>query len=191
MGNLAEGMQKEYSYKDYVELPSDKRYEIIEGILYAMIPAPAIQHQRVSGRLYSEIANYIKGKNCEVFNAPCDVLLLDKNEAEEDIKTVVQPDIFVVYDNSKITEKYCLGAPDFIIEIASPSSPSMDYVKKLVLYEKYKVREYWIVNYIRKEILAYRLQQNEEYGEAEVYRDGEISVVFFADMIIKLDDIFA
>ena len=68
---------------------------------------------------------------------------------------------------------------------------SMDYVKKLVLYEKHRVREYWIVNYIRKEILAYRLQQNEEYGGAEVYRDGAISVGIFADLIIKLDDIFA
>ncbi len=97
----------------------------------------------------------------------------------------------VICDKSKLTEKHCIGAPDFIIEIVSPSAPSMDYVKKLQLYEKHKVREYWIVNYLRKDILVYQLQEDGEYGAPETYIDGEITSSIFKNIKIHMEDIFS
>lgn len=183
--------QERYCYRDYIKLPADKKYEIIDGLLYAMAPAPTIQHQRVLRYLFITIANYLAGNTCEVLCSPCDVLLPEGNEAEADIKTIVQPDILVVRDKSKLTEKYCIGAPDLIIEIASPSSPSMDYVKKLNLYEKHKVKEYWIVNYIYKEVMVYRLRGDNEYDKPELFRNGEkIRLGILPDLTVKLEDIF-
>lgn len=180
-----------YGYKDYLKLPPDNKYEIIGGILYAMTPSPTIQHQRILRKIFVHIANYLEGKKCEVFPAPLDVLLPEEgNEKIEDIKTVVQPDILVVCDTSILTDKYCLGSPDFIIEIVSPSSPSLDYVKKLHLYEKHKVKEYWIVNYVRKQVIAYRLTESGEYGEPEICTDGEINAGIFPDLTLRLHDIF-
>ncbi|MBF7082128.1 Uma2 family endonuclease [Desulfallas sp. Bu1-1] len=185
----AEDKLKQYSYQDYLSLPADIRYEIIEGTL-AMSPSPSTQHQRVSRKLLVRIANYLEGKHCEVFGSPYDVLLPERNEEAKDIKTVVQPDILVVCDQSKLTDKYCIGSPDWIIEIVSPSSPSMDYVKKLHLYEKHQVKEYWIANYLRKEIMVYKLQSNNEYGMPETYAGNEITPAIFEDLIIRLRDIF-
>lgn len=190
MSHPAPEARKQYCYREYAKLPSDKRYEIIEGILYAMVPSPSTQHQRVLGNLFFSIKSYLANNSCEVFCAPYDVLLPEKGEDADNVKTVVQPDILVVCDKAKLTEKHCTGAPDFIIEIVSPSSPSMDYVKKLHLYEKHKVREYWIVNYTRKEIMAYRLLENGEYGEPEIYSGKEIVAGIFEGLKIPLDVIF-
>ncbi|ACV61566.1 protein of unknown function DUF820 [Desulfofarcimen acetoxidans DSM 771] len=183
---------KHYTYEDYMQLPQDTRCEVIEGILY-MTPSPSIQHQRTAGKLYNLIANYIKATNntCEVFISPLDVLLPENNQDVNHANTIVQPDIFVVCDSSIITEKFCTGSPDLIIEIVSPSSPSRDYVKKLHLYEKHMVKEYWIVNYIRKEILVYRLMENDEYGEAIVFKDNEqAKVETLGELYISLNSIF-
>ena len=157
-----------------------------------MTPSPSTQHQRVSRKLLVLIANYLEGKTCEVFDSPYDVLFSENSEkAEEDIKVVVQPDIFVVCDESKITEKNCLGSPDFIIEIVSPSMPSRDYVKKLGLYEKHKVKEYWIVNYIRKEVTVYRLNEDGDYDVPDVYKNNDnVKVGIFEDLIMDLKAIF-
>ena len=183
--------QKLYTYKDYLKLPDDQRYEIIDGILY-MAPSPSTQHQRVSRKLLVLIDNHLKGKECEVFNSPYDVLLTNNNEDKEnDIKIVVQPDIFVVCDESKITKNNCVGSPDFIIEIVSPSMPSRDYVKKLYLYEKHKVKEYWIVNYIRNEVTVFKLNEDGDYDVPEIYKDDvNVKVGIFEDLIIDLKEIF-
>jgi Uma2 family endonuclease len=171
-------------------LPDKNRYEILNGKLYTMTPSPSTKHQIVSGKLYLHLANYFANKDCFVFYSPYDVLLPEGNEEVQNIKTVVQPDLLVVCDKSKICEKHCLGSPDFIIEIASPSSPSIDYIKKLHLYEKHKIKEYWIVNYVRKEIVVYSLQENDEYGEFEIYKNGQICSSIFTDLTINLKDIF-
>jgi Uma2 family endonuclease len=192
MSSPVSEMRKQYTYKDYKGLPADKKYEILEGVLHALAPAPSTQHQRVLGNLFVAVKNQLKEDHCEAFCAPYDVLLPDADEDEdtENIKTVVQPDIMVVCDKTKLTEKHCVGAPDFIIEIVSPSSPSIDYVKKLHLYEKHKIREYWIVNYHRKDIMVYRLQEDGEYGAPEIYSDGEIASHVLENVRIALEDIF-
>lgn len=114
MSNTA---QAQYCYRDYLKLPGDRRFEIINGKLYDMTPAPTVEHQRVLGKLYLEIGSYLKNKPCEVLMALCDVLLPDEETEDKDsIKTIVQPDIFVVCEESKLQKKHCIGAPDLVIE---------------------------------------------------------------------------
>jgi Uma2 family endonuclease len=182
--------EQSYTYIDYLRFPDDKRIEIIDGVLYAMTPSPSTQHQRILRKLFVKLAHYLEGKDCEVFCSPYDVLLAEGNEQLDNIKTVVQPDILVVCDNNKITKNHCLGAPDLIVEIVSPSSPSIDYVKKLNLYEKHKVKEYWIVNYNRKQIMVYRLMENDEYGEPEIITTGQLGSPVVNGFEICLDEIF-
>ncbi|MTI85707.1 MAG: Uma2 family endonuclease [Firmicutes bacterium] len=184
-------IQKHYSYKDYKDLPTDKKYEILNGVLYNLAPSPSTQHQRILGDLFVSIKTHLKESRCEVFCAPYDVLLPDADEDAESTKTVVQPDIMVICDKSKLTEKNCIGAPELIIEIVSPSAPSMDYVKKLQLYEKHKVREYWIVNYLRQDIMVYQLQKNGEYNAPETYSNGEITSGTFQNIKIHMEGIFS
>ncbi len=190
MSTPASKIQKQYSYRDYKRLPTDKKYEILSGVLYALAPSPSTQHQRILGNLFFSIKTHLKENRCEVFCAPYDVLLPDADEDAESTKTVVQPDIMVICGKSKLTEKHCIGAPDFIIEIVSPSAPSMDYVKKLQLYEKHKVKEYWIVNYLRQDIMVYQLQEDGEYSAPETYSDREITSGTFQNIKMYMQDIF-
>ncbi|TYO96854.1 Uma2 family endonuclease [Desulfallas thermosapovorans] len=178
-----------YSYRDYLQLP-DCSCEIINGELFAMTPAPTVRHQLVLRNVLLLLVERLKGSGCEVISAPCDVLLPGDIKDIGDTSTIVQPDIFVVCDNFKLKEKYCLGAPDLIVEIVSPSRPSMDYVKKLHIYEKYGVREYWIVNYQQQEVMVYKLCGN-EYGAPKTHVDGHIEPGIFGDLGLALKDIFA
>ena len=131
--------------------------------------SPSAMHQRLSMILSAEIYNYIKSNNgpCEVFTAPFDVVLTNETDINNS-NTVVIPDISVICDKNKITSKCCVGSPDMIIEIVSPSNASNDYVRKLYEYEKYQVKEYWIVNPIEKNVFVYTLNNN-TYGAPKVY----------------------
>ena len=151
---------KTYTEEDYYNLPEDVRAELINGQFYDM-SAPSTLHQKILSRLHAAIFNYIstKGGNCEVLPAPFAVRLLN------DKKTIVEPDISVICDPDKLTDKGCNGAPDWIIEIVSPSNPSHDYITKLSLYQEAGVREYWIVDAQSKYIHVY----NMETGNLGVY----------------------
>ena len=127
-----------YTYLDYYSWDDGERWELIDGVAYAMSPAPAPKHQTISRELLVQIANFLKGKPYEVFHAPFDVRL----NADSDDDTVMQPDIFVVCDKSKIDDKGCNGAPDMIIEILSPSTAKRDIVLKFNAYLQAGVREY-------------------------------------------------
>ncbi|WP_180963994.1 Uma2 family endonuclease [Haloimpatiens massiliensis] len=162
---------KIYTYADYKTFPENEPIEIIEGEIYNMAPAPSRIHQKLINELSYVINHYIKSNNgpCELYTAPFDVLLKNNNEPLDSCKNVVQPDISVICDKNKLTDKGCTGAPNMIIEIVSPYNPSNDYIKKAYLYEKYGVSEYWIVNPINKTILVYNLDENKEYGSPEMY----------------------
>ncbi|MDE7479609.1 MAG: Uma2 family endonuclease, partial [Lachnospiraceae bacterium] len=138
---MALSQLKTYTEDDYYNLGEDVRAELIDGELYYMA-APSRLHQKILNYLNTEINLYIRSKGgpCEVYPAPFAVKLF------KDDKNIVEPDISVICDPNKLTDKGCSGAPDWIIEIASPSNPSHDYVKKLNLYLDAGVREYWIVN---------------------------------------------
>lgn len=172
MGLLAEKQSQGYTYKDYALWPDEERWELIDGVVYDMSPAPSRFHQEISGALFNSIFNYLKGKSCKVYHAPLDVLLSGGGEAEDDISTVVQPDIVVVCDEKKLDEKGCKGAPDLVIEIVSPHTVSKDMKEKLALYEKHGVKEYWIIHPIDKLAIVYRLQKDKQYPKPEIYSEG-------------------
>ena len=146
----------EYTIEDIYALPEGQRAELIDGQMY-MMAAPSRTHQRICLALLREIADYIdkKGGACEVDMAPFAVFL------NADDKTYVEPDISVICDNNKLNDKGCNGAPDWIIEIVSPSSRSMDFYKKLLKYRTAGVREYWIVDYEKKQIMVYNFESDE------------------------------
>lgn len=141
--------------EEYEATPEDERMEVFEGIPYAMAGASTV-HQRLSSELLYLIKDYIRKNNgtCEVFHPPFDVKL------DDNLLTIVQPDLMVVCDPSKLDKNRCNGAPDFIIEIVSSSNPTHDYIKKLYYYEHYGVKEYWIVDPEKQIITVYNFEKN-------------------------------
>ncbi|TGY93569.1 Uma2 family endonuclease [Petralouisia muris] len=153
-----------YTIDDIYALPEGKRAELIDGQIYYMAP-PGRTHQQISGYLYSTIYNHIKKAHgtCEVYASPFAVFL------NKDSINYVEPDLSVICDTSKLDEKGCHGAPDWVIEIVSPSSKSKDYMVKLLKYCTAGVREYWIVDPTKKMISVYQIEQElvEQYSFGE------------------------
>jgi len=186
-------LNKRYTYADYLTWWDDVRRELIEGFI-KLLPAPRSIHAEVSFNLlvnFGTILKKHKGK-CKVFPAPFDVRLPKNGETENDkICTVVQPDISVICDLSKIDEKGCLGAPDMIVEVLSPSTFKRDAYEKFVLYEKSYVKEYWIVSPNDKTIHVFLLQSDGKYDAGTVFeRKGKVPVHVFDNYPIDLEDIF-
>ena len=152
--SLPQKKNEYFTYADYYSWETEERYELIDGVAYLM-SAPSMKHQRVLRKLAMKIGNYLEGKKCEMFFAPFDVRL---NFDTKD-NTVVQPDLLVVCDNSQLDDKGCKGAPDFIIEILSPSSGQMDIAIKLGKYLQAEVKEYWVVNPENGTIIVHILDQ--------------------------------
>ncbi|MDP4146669.1 MAG: Uma2 family endonuclease [Bacillota bacterium] len=189
MDNIAKN--KLYTYADYMSYSESERIEIIDGHIYAMSPAPSRIHQKLISSLVIDIGNYIKSNRgfCEIYPAPFDVFLID-TETLESCRNIVQPDISVICDKNKLTDKGCVGAPDFIIEVVSPYNPSSDYVRKLSLYEHFKVREYWIVNPLNSTILVYRLDDTMYYASPEAYTfKDKVKVGIYDNLEISFADI--
>jgi Uma2 family endonuclease len=180
-----------YTYKDYLNWPEAERWEIIDGVPYNMSPAPTRKHQKISGELFASIHNYLKGKECEVYSAPFDVRLATNNESEEEVTNVVQPDIAVICDKSKLDDKGCKGSPDLIIEIVSPSTLKNDLKDKFYLYEKTGVKEYYIVYPEEKTVVAYALNANGKYGGPKVFsEEDKMKIEIFESLSIDLNEIF-
>ena len=168
--------------EQYEAFPEDKRVEVFDGVVYDMA-SPSQIHQTILTELLVMIRNYIKSKggNCSVFPAPFDVKLSDKP------LTIVQPDIMVICDKDKLDGKRCNGAPDFVIEIVSPSNPADDYIRKLYYYKNAKVREYWIVDPRRKSVTV-------NYFEEDILSipytfDSTIKVNIYDDLFINFTEI--
>ena len=121
----AEKLQEHFTYADYAKWPEDERWELIEGVAYAMA-APSRIHQKYILEMSVQIATYLRGKSCEVYPAPFDIRLPNHNEADNDVDTTVQPDLAVICDKNKLDDKGCRGAPDWIIEVLSPSTALND-----------------------------------------------------------------
>ena len=175
MGDPARQRDERFTYRHYRTWPDGERWELIEGHAWSMSPAPKTRHQTLAGALYSAIRQHLKGKPCRVFIAPFDVLLPKADEADDEVDTVVQPDIVVFCDRSKLTEAGARGAPDFVVEILSPSSSRKDLNEKFRLYESRGVREYWVIDPGNRSLLAYRLDAAGEGPErAPGYGEGEL-----------------
>lgn len=167
-----------YTVDDIYALPDGKRAELIDGRIYNMAP-PNRTHQKLSGKLHQAIANHIdnKGGQCEVYAAPFAVFL------NQDNLNYVEPDISVICDTSKLDEKGCHGAPDWIIEIVSQTSISRDYMTKLFKYRTAGVREYWIVDPDKQIVMVYGFENDiaaqYHFGEqipAGIYDDLSICI---------------
>ena len=178
------GLQQEkiYTIEDIFALPDGQRAELLDGQLYMMAP-PSRIHQKISHVLEWTIENYIRDKNglCEVYTAPFAVFLYGNDT------NYVEPDISVICDKDKLNDKGCNGAPDWIIEVVSPSNQQMDYGIKLFKYRTAGVREYWIVNPMMRTVNVYDFESGEntcQYGF-----DDSIPVCIYGDFHIKISDL--
>ena len=175
--------KKYYTVEDYFNIPEDIRAELINGQLFYMT-TPSTQHQRILGRLYTIIRNYIdsKGGTCEVLPAPFSVQLSEKDD------TVVEPDITIICDTDKLTERGCVGAPDWVIEIVSPSSVKHDYITKLNLYNNAGVHEYWIVDAMQERIYVYDMHSSNFNLIPYTFKD-KIKVNIYEDLYIDFSSL--
>jgi Uma2 family endonuclease len=157
-----------HTYGDYCRWPEDVRYELIDGQAYAMSPGPNRRHQEVVGALFRQVADALEGSPCRTYVAPFDVRLPRGHEADDDIDTVVQPDIMVVCDRTKLDDRGCRGAPDWVIEVLSPSTASHDQILKRALYERHGVREFWLIHPVDLIVTVYRLVDG-AYGRPDIF----------------------
>ena len=187
MSNLAYiDYTRRWDYEKVQKLDDEYRYEVIDGKLY-MLASPSIMHQQLSGELIGQIGKYFDDKPCHPFCAPLDVDIEKKGKKS---KRFIQPDIFVVCDKDKLTPDNIVGAPDFIVEILSPSSIKKDKDVKYHLYEKYGVREYWIADPTNREIQIFLLE-NKEFVDKGIHSfKNKIKSYIFEGLEIDLKDIY-
>lgn len=185
---------KQYTYADYLTWELKERVELIKGWLYKMSPAPSRKHQRVVSIVFNQMFNFLEQKNCHVYTAPFDVRLVkNKGRKDKQIDTIVQPDICVICDQTKLDARGCSGSPDLIVEILSPSTGKKDYNEKYFLYEENKVKEYWIINPDAESVEIFCLE-NGNYNSIGVFseydRCVEVSSQIFPDLTLKLNNLF-
>ena len=175
----------EYTVEDYLRLPDDRRYELIDGYLYVM-EAPTSGHQMTGGMIYRELINYVleKGGECTPFISPLDVQLNNDN------KTMVQPDVIVVCDRSKMKGGKCHGAPDLVVEVLSPSSIWKDMSLKYDKYFHAGVREYWLIDLKGKRILVNLMNENEAVCRIYGMEDRVPVSIFGGDCLIDFKKIW-
>lgn len=182
-----------YTYADYLLWRIEERLELIKGKIFKMSPAPSLAHQRISTQLQGTLFNFLKARSCDLFSAPFDVRLYNdkkSKDANRQIYTVVQPDLCVVCDASKLDQRGCLGAPDLIIEILSPGNSSKEMNEKFDLYEETGVREYWLVEPAENAVWVYVLNEEGKYiGLKPTTTILKSSI--FPDLVIDLKEIFA
>lgn len=175
-----------FTYGDYCHWSDEGRWELIDGEAFAMVPAPTRIHQEFVVELAAQVHPKLHGSGCRVYVAPFDVRLPRGDERDDQIATVVQPDVAVICDPSKLDDRGCRGAPDWIIEIMSPSSAVQDQVRKRDLYERVGVREYWLVHPQDRVLSIYRLDAYGAYGKPHVQAlAGETAVGVLDGLTIR------
>ncbi|AYQ34010.1 Uma2 family endonuclease [Runella sp. SP2] len=183
-----------YSYADYLKWTFEERLELIKGKIFNMSPTPARRHQKISRQLFTPISNVLDGKRCEVYSAPFDVRLTPlkgKKRADNQIYTVVQPDICVICDIDKLDDRGCIGAPDLIIEILSPGNTKKEMRDKYEVYEENGVKEYWLVEPNDNAIFVYVLNDEGKYiGLRPFTEDDVITTSILPELEISVAKIF-
>ena len=166
---------KVYSYADYLLWQLEERVELIKGKIFPMSPAPSTNHQIISAHLQYELYDFLEDSKggCIVFSAPFDVRIPVTTPDDRAVFTVVQPDICVVCDRSKIDSKGCLGAPDLVVEILSPYGSKKELQDKYHLYQEAGVREYWLISPQDRTVLVYSLI-NGQYAPSRLMTDGDV-----------------
>ena len=183
--------KRRYTFADCLAWDESDRAEVINGEIVMMAP-PSRVHQKISGELFRQLANFLEGKRCEAYAAPFAVRLFEKaGDAPEDVDTMVEPDISVVCDHDKLDSHGCKGAPDIVVEVLSPSTQRHDRLVKLDLYQRAGVREYWIISPEEKTAQVFLLQNGlllprEVYGPQDV---GKVNVL--DGCFVELSKVFA
>ena len=181
-----------YTYADYLLWNFKERVELIKGKIFKMSPAPSRSHQEISMTVTVILAKFLRNQSCRLYAAPFDVRLINFKESSKDnqITSVVQPDLCVICDANKLDEKGCIGAPDLIVEILSPGNSKREMTLKFDLYEENAVKEYWIVNQSDKTILIYVLKEGKYIGLKPIIETGKLESPTFPDLKFNVKNIF-
>lgn len=180
---------KTYTYADYLLWKFKERVELIKGKIIEMSPAPSTNHQSISSNLHGQFYKVFEERKCKLFSAPFDVRLPIHKSDSDKIHTVVQPDLCIVCDPNKLDDKGCIGAPDLVVEILSPSNSKREMKDKFDLYEETGVQEYWIV-FPTEEMVLVNVLENGKYKTLRPIADDVVSSVRFPDLKIHTDKIF-
>lgn len=185
-------LSKTYSYADYLTWMFNERIELFKGKVFKMSPESNMYHQKVSRDLRLLLGTIFKDSSCNLFVAPFDVRLLDNknSKSDQDIYTVVQPDLCVICDDSKLDVRGAVGAPDLMIEILSPENSKKEVTYKYELYQEAGVLEYWIVNPADKTLFIYVLKDGIFVGQQPLIEESKIKSPLFPQLDFKLGEIF-
>lgn len=181
---------KTYTYADYLTWKFKERVELLKGRIFRMSPAPNRKHQQIAGNLYFKLRSTFANEQCKLYFAPFDVRLPRISKDNQEIITVVQPDICIVCDPNKLDGKGCIGAPDLIIEILSPGNSQKELKNKFDLYEEAGVKEYWLV-YPSEESVIINVLEGGAYKTLRPIGDGNVDSPTFPQLSVPLSEIFA
>ncbi|HRK74697.1 MAG TPA: Uma2 family endonuclease [Rhodothermales bacterium] len=196
-------LSQQYTYADYLKWAFQERVELLRGYVYRMSPAPNRMHQDISWQLQKIIAFYIDDKPCRAYTAPFDVRLVLRADFQlskrvrrqtvndQEVMTVLQPDLCVICDLEKLDDRGCLGAPDLVIEILSPGNTRTEMKEKFSIYEEVGVREYWVVQPEYRNVLVYDRNRRGVFVARTVYSEEDVLISsVFPDMAIELKEVF-
>lgn len=175
------------SYEEFLEIDksSNENLELIDGVIH-LLAAPSVIHQLVVTNLSTEFGNYFKGKECRHFVAPFDVVLVEEERTHR-----LQPDLTVICDKSGISEQNYKGVPALVVEVLSPSTASFDFIKKMNIYMKSGIREYWIISPQNNTVQIFSLNESGNYSEPIIYSKKDlVKSVIFKDLEIDIEAIF-
>ncbi len=186
-------LDKSYSYADYLTWRLQERLELLRGKIALMSPAPNLYHQKIVGKLHIFVGSFLLHQPCQVFVAPFDVRLpIGKHRSNEETYTVVQPDICVVCDDSKLDEQGCKGAPDLVVEVLSPGNTRREMRDKFTLYEEAGVKEYWMVDPTYQAVNRFLLNEEGIFIGKRPLTDQEIlKTDLLPGLEIELAEVFA
>ncbi len=168
-------LNKSYTYADYLKWQFEERVELIKGKIFKMSPAPNFAHQKISMNISGMFWSFLKGKNCQVITAPFDVKLMIKGAKNQEIITIVQPDVCVICDETKIDSSGCNGAPDLVVEILSPSNNKKELKNKYEIYEEAGVQEYWVVFPPERAIQIFTLHEGKYSGSRYFFAGDQLT----------------
>ena len=183
-------MNKIYSYADYYQWNFAERIELIRGKIFRMAPAPNRFHQKSTLTIGRLIGNYLQNKSCEVYTAPFDVRFPRKSKQDQDIYTVLQPDVCVICDPSKLDMKGCIGAPDIVVEVLSPGNAEKEMKFKFNVYEEAGVKEYWIVSLINQYVTINLLKDNKFVIQPSLFPGDIITTPILPGLQLEVAELF-
>ena len=180
-----------YSYASYLNWLFPERVELIKGKIFKMSPAPSSVHQEIVGNIFLKLGNFLEKQSCKVYISPFDVRFPKEGHNDKAVFTVLQPDICVICDRSKIDAPGCIGAPDIVVEVLSPGNTKTELLHKYRVYEEFGVKEYWVVSQGDKSILIYTLDEMGKFQPSKIFTLSEkITSTVLPGFELALDDVF-